>query len=266
MTMTYWSDGVLGDGPDGPVHRGRCDRLGAPAVALRRLPVAAGPRRDRLRRDCETVAALGHPGLAVVDDIVEVDDDTVVLATRIGDHGTLRDRLDLGPLPLPEAVEVTARLAGALAAAHGVGLTHRRLHAGNVLVSATGPVVTDLVQAAATGRPAPGADPVAVDVADLARMAHDLVDPADRSRRAAAYRSVCTTVADEPARGLRGLVEGLQRVVAPPSPRPQAKPGPVSAEPPSAPTSAVVALVVAVAAALGIVLGAASTMLPALGA
>ncbi|MDE0805571.1 MAG: hypothetical protein OSA99_19900, partial [Acidimicrobiales bacterium] len=61
----YRTDGPIGMGPDGPVHRGLADRLGARPVAIRRLTVPLGSARAALRRDAEIIAMLGHPGLAV---------------------------------------------------------------------------------------------------------------------------------------------------------------------------------------------------------
>lgn len=79
---------------------------------------------------------------------------------------------------------VTAVGAG-LTAAHRAGLTHRRLSGTNIVFGPDGPVICDLVQARAEARAA-GADPVAGDVATLAGLARDLIDPADGSRDAEA--------------------------------------------------------------------------------
>lgn len=246
----------LGVGPDGPVHRGVAERLGARQVAVRRLSIPAGPRRHRLRTDAETIAALGHPALAVIDDIVEVDDETVVVASTLGTEGTLADRLVLGPLPVDEAIEVVRTVADAIASAHRLGLTHGRITPSNVLLTETGPVVCDLVQAAALGRDGTS------DAADLVRLAAQLVDDQDRSPRAAAFRSLCRW-SHESEVGLDGFVAALAKLDEVPAPSVVARPAP---PPPAAPRDhASLGLVVGASLAVGALLGAVSTVLPAFG-
>ncbi|HZU99153.1 MAG TPA: serine/threonine-protein kinase [Planctomycetota bacterium] len=59
--------------------------------------------------------------------------------------GTLRARIEKGPLPVPDAVAIGRSLARALAAAHARGIVHRDLKPENVVFAATGePLVLDL--------------------------------------------------------------------------------------------------------------------------
>lgn len=259
----YRSDGPLGVGPDGPVHRALADRLGARPVAVRRLTVPSGAPRATLRRDAETIAALGHPGLACVEDIVDVDDDTVLVATTLGTGGTLADRLVLGPIPVDEAIRIVRIVADALDSAHRLGLAHGRVSATNVVFTDDGPVVCDLVQAAAVRGVGPGDDAVAADAASLVHLAARLVDGDDRAPRAAAYRSLCRWSA-ESCTDLAGFVAALDRldlafddVEAPP----------VHVTPASVPTPngdhAALGLVVSVSLAVGALVGVIGTLLPA---
>lgn len=257
MQMRFRLEAPLGVGPDGAVHRALADRLGARPVAVRRLPVPAGPRRRTLRTDAETLATLGHPALAVVDDIVDIDDDTVLVASTLGCDGTLADRLVLGPLPIDEAVDLVRTVADAVTSAHRLGLVHGRLHAGNVLLTPDGPVVCDLVQSGALGRPRDR------DAADLVHLATLLVDPDDRSPRAAAYRSLCrwSSESDVGLEGLEAALVRLDEIAESPSPTRATPPGPVTrARPDHASTGLVVGASLAVGTAMGVV----GTVLPAL--
>ena len=195
----YRVEGVLGRGPDGPVLRAVPDRLGARSMAVRILTVPDPEARRLLRIHSEAIAGLDHDGLACIHDVVDIDETTVALITAEAEHGTLADRLELGPLPLHEAASFVRIVAGALAAAHSAGLTHRRLHAGNVLLTDVGPAISDLAQAAAVRRPSRTGDPAADDLADLGRLAHDLVDDSDPL--SGAYRATC-------ARAVAGELDG----------------------------------------------------------
>lgn len=262
-TGRYRVEGPVGVGPDGAVHRTTAERLGARPSALRTLDVPAGAARTRLRRDAEIVASLGHPGLALVTDVLEADEQSVQVVSTLGTGGSLEDRLVLGPLGADEAIEVACTVARALAAAHGVGLVHGRVSARNVVFTDAGPVVTDLVQAAALGRRADFGD----DTVALLHLAASLVDGDDHSPRVSAYRSVCRWAIESDA-GLAGFVRALQRLAATPGDvhAPPA-PGSIAAVGPDAPAhlhSAVAGLVIAAALAAGAVIGAVGSLLPVL--
>lgn len=258
----YRTDGPLGVGPDGPVHRALADRLGARPVAARRLAVPAGPARATLRRDAETIAALGHPGLAVVEDIVDVDDDTVLVASTLGTGGTLADRLLFGPIPVDEAVAIVRTVAEALDSAHRLGLAHGRVHASNIVFTDAGPVVCDLVQSGAVHGVGRSDDAVAADAAALIHLAVTLVDGADRSTRAAAYRALCRWSA-ESCTDLIGFVAALDRLdlAVDDDPTP-AVAAPVTDAPAPVRDHAALGLVVSISLALGALIGVAGTLLP----
>ncbi|WP_436793234.1 hypothetical protein [Actinospongicola halichondriae] len=260
MQTRFRLQAPLGIGPDGAVHRAVADRLGARPVALRRLPIPAGTARSVLRRDAETVATLGHPALAVVDDIVDVDDRHVLVASTLGTRGTLADRLLLGPLPVDEAVALARTVAEAVDSAHEVGLTHGRITASNVALTEAGPAVCDLVQSAALGRPGD----VAADTRDAIRLAASLVAADDRTPRAAAYRALCRDAAAAGV-GLDGFVRALRRIDG--TARDDRPPPTVPVTPPIPVGNVVddgsVGLVVAVSLAFGVLVGAIGTVLPA---
>lgn len=257
----YRVDGPVGVGPDGPVHRATAERLGATPVALRRTEIADGPARDRLRRDAEIVAALGHPALAVVSDILEVDDRTVLLAGTLGTGGNLDDLLALGPVDVGRAISLLQTLADALRVAHAAGLAHGRITARNVVLTADGggPVLTDLAQAGAEGRDSTPRD----DTRALLHLASRLVDGTDRSPRAAAYRAVCRWSLESEA-ALDGVLAALDRIDAAASIDEHPAAASIATrrvEPRPGPPATAVAVGLALAA--GATLGAVGTLLPA---
>ena len=209
---------------------------------------------------------LGHPGLAVVDDIVDVDDETVLVATTLGTDGTLADRLVLGSIPVDDAVRIIRVVADALDSAHRLGLAHGRIKATNVVFSDAGPVLCDLVQAAAVHGVGPGDDVVAADAAALIHLAASLVDGGDRSPRAAAYRSLCRWSA-ESCTDLAGFVVALDRldqVASEARAMPRANSVPAfQGTPTVTPDHAALGLVVSVSLAVGAVIGVVGALLPA---
>jgi serine/threonine-protein kinase len=67
------------------------------------------------------------------------------------DGRNLADRLASGPLPWPDAVRTAAQVASGLAAAHRMGVVHRDVKPGNVMLTATGAKVLDFGIAALAG-------------------------------------------------------------------------------------------------------------------
>lgn len=251
----------LGTGPDGTVEEVRPDRLGGEPLARRRVPIPAGPRRLRLRDSAETLARLGHAGIATVVDVAEVDESSVEVVRTLGIDGTLADR---GPLPADEARRLLGEVAAALAAAHGAGVTHGHVSAGNVLLRDGHPLLADFgLREARTGLPV--ADPFRADVRDLATTGAELLDPADASPAAEALRALLRWAADDPDATLADLRRGLAASEAPalpppPPPPPSHAPPAIEAAPDRRGVSAV--LVGALVLVVGLVAGAAAVLAP----
>ena len=72
-------------------------------------------------------------------------------------HGeTLADRLDKGPVPLPQLLKYALDICEGLEAAHRSGVVHRDLKPGNIMLSKTGAKLMDfgLAKSVAIGTPA----------------------------------------------------------------------------------------------------------------
>ncbi len=122
----------------GVVWEASDERLGR-RVAVKRHRFAEGDpsRRERLRREAQTVAQLSHPAIVQIFDIVEHDDsDWIVMELVPGD--SLAKRLRRGPLAIEDALTLAHDVAEGLAEAHGKGFLHRDLKAENVLVTPAG--------------------------------------------------------------------------------------------------------------------------------
>lgn len=109
------------------------------AVKLLRLE-ADRSARARFLREARTAARFQHSDAVTVHDAGEHDGRPYIVMELVRGV-TLADRLARsGPVPVTEAVEVTARLLGVLAAAHARGLVHRDVKPTNVLLPDDGGV------------------------------------------------------------------------------------------------------------------------------
>ena len=91
---------------------------------------------DRFLREYELVAHLDHPNIARIYDI-GVADDHLFLAMEYFHGGDLRSRMR-EPLPWREALAYLRQLAEALGALHHIGVLHRDVKPGNVLLREDG--------------------------------------------------------------------------------------------------------------------------------
>jgi len=87
---------------------------------------------DRFLREYQLVAHLDHPNIARIYDI-GVADDHLFLAMEYFPGGDLRQRMGR-PLPWREALGFLRQMAAALGALHAVGVLHRDIKPGNVML------------------------------------------------------------------------------------------------------------------------------------
>ena len=147
----------LGTGRDGTVHAARLPGVRRD-LAIRISPADIADRPDVVRSfdtGVRRVAALRHEAIVPIHDHWREPGAAYVVMRRMA-GGTLRDRLDEGPLPAPEVATLAARVGGALVAAaeHGVCPT-AAVGPESVFFDAAGtPYVGDFALGDPTGGPA----------------------------------------------------------------------------------------------------------------
>ncbi len=105
-------------------------------VALKVLRTRGGDAFQRFERERRLHERLGEEEgfVPILDAGATKDGGYIVMPFMTG--GTLRDRLDAGPLPIADALSIGRALAAALTVAHGRGIVHRDLKPENVLFTA----------------------------------------------------------------------------------------------------------------------------------
>lgn len=129
---------VVGRGAHSVVHRGRSrDRAGR-IVAVKRLDASADHDAvPALRHEADTLASLAHPAIVPLLDVVDDPAGGVALVMPWAPGGSLEDLLQRErALPWHRVADLGARLASALASAHGAGILHRDVKPANVLLGA----------------------------------------------------------------------------------------------------------------------------------
>ncbi|HEV2422601.1 MAG TPA: protein kinase [Candidatus Acidoferrales bacterium] len=148
----YEIQAPLGAGGMGEVYRARDTRLDR-TVAVKILPqqLSNDPvRKQRFEREAKTISGLNHPHICVLYDVGRQDGIEYLVMECI-EGETLAKRLEKGPLPLDQALQLGAQIAGALDKAHRQGIVHRDLKPGNIMITPAGAKLLDFGLAKPTG-------------------------------------------------------------------------------------------------------------------
>jgi Tol biopolymer transport system component len=128
----------------GEVYRARDTRLDR-TVAVKILPTHLSDNseaRQRFEREARTISSLNHPNICTLHDVGN-QDGTSYLVMEYVQGETLESRLQKGPLPLKQTLEIGVQICDALEKAHRAGIVHRDLKPGNVMLTASGAKLLD---------------------------------------------------------------------------------------------------------------------------
>ena len=132
----------LGVGGMGVVYKARDIRLDR-VVALKVLSdhlLADEDAQARFLVEAKAAAALDHPNICAIHEVSETDDGRFYIAMQYYEGDTLLQRIDQGPIPLPQALDIAAQICRGLAQASDQGVIHRDIKPANMILTADGTV------------------------------------------------------------------------------------------------------------------------------
>src|SRR4030042_288560 len=121
---------VIGHGGMGVVYKAYDSRLDR-VVAIKTVPAHLLEDRatqERFLREAKILAALSHPHIAVIYDILVEADGCTYLVLEYVPGETLGERIRDGPLPIRESLSIGLQIQESLAAADEKGIVHHDLN------------------------------------------------------------------------------------------------------------------------------------------
>ncbi|WP_405730064.1 serine/threonine protein kinase [Streptomyces sp. NBC_01537] len=139
----YRLGGSIGQGGMGRVWRAVDEVLDRP-VAVKEMRIDdleaedARIRRERAMREARATARIDHPNVVRVYDVVQENDRLWIVMELVDGRSLEQILVADGPVAAPESARIGLGLAAALREVHAVGVLHRDIKPGNVLVEASG--------------------------------------------------------------------------------------------------------------------------------
>ena len=130
----------LGGGGMGVVYKALDSRLDR-HVALKFLPpelTRDDDARERFVLEAKAASALDHPNICTVHDVDETPDGQLFIAMGYYEGKTLKKRIEQGPLPIEEALDIAVQVTHGLVKAHGAVIIHRDIKPANLIVTEDG--------------------------------------------------------------------------------------------------------------------------------
>lgn len=107
-------------------------------VALKFLPPELGSdaeANERFIHEAQAASALDHPNICTIHEIGRTDDGQLFICMAFYEGETLKKKIERGPFPVPEALDVVRQVAHGLVRAHERGIIHRDIKPHNILVT-----------------------------------------------------------------------------------------------------------------------------------
>jgi serine/threonine protein kinase/tetratricopeptide (TPR) repeat protein len=129
----------LGSGGMGEVYGAVDVRLGR-TVAVKFLSERMATDKnavDRFQLEARAASWLNHPNICTIYDIGQHNGAPYIVMEML-EGGSLRSRIQQGPLPSDQVLDIGMQIADALDAAHAKGIIHRDIKPGNIYVTERG--------------------------------------------------------------------------------------------------------------------------------
>src|SRR5262249_5123881 len=135
----YKLEESLGAGGMGEVYRAEDTRLGR-QVAIKFLPASFQydpDRRERFVREARAASAVSSPDIAAIYDIGEHEGTSYIVMEYI-EGEPLSKKIENGPLPVNDTIDILSQVADALDEAHKQGIVHRDIKSDNIMITERG--------------------------------------------------------------------------------------------------------------------------------
>ncbi len=132
----------LGEGGMGAVFKARNWKLGQ-IVALKLMHKSSMTNPDavrRFQREIHAVAQLNHPNIVRAFDADAVDGTQILVMEHVAGTDLAHLVREKGPLPIDQAISCILQAAQGLSHAHAIGIVHRDIKPGNLLLDNKGTV------------------------------------------------------------------------------------------------------------------------------
>jgi Tol biopolymer transport system component len=140
----YEIESAVGAGGMGEVYKAKDTRLDR-TVAIKILPsnvAAMADLKERFDREAKAISSLNHAHICTLHDIGR-ENGIDYLVMEYLDGETLSQRIERGPIPYQEMLQIAIQIASGLDSAHQKGLIHRDLKPGNVMLTPEGAKLLD---------------------------------------------------------------------------------------------------------------------------
>jgi serine/threonine protein kinase len=130
----------LGGGGMGIVYKAEDTKLKR-MVALKFLPPHVSldnEVKERFMHEAQAASALDHNNICTIYEIGESEDGQMYMAMALYEGETLQDKIERGPLPLEEALNIAAQIGEGLAKAHEKEIVHRDIKPANIMITSDG--------------------------------------------------------------------------------------------------------------------------------
>lgn len=127
----------LGQGGMGVVYKAQDTKLDR-FVALKFLPhhIDVGDEeKKRFIQEAKAASALDHPNICTIHEINETDNGQMFITMACYEGESLKDKIDRGPLPFDEAINIAVQIAEGLRKAHSKNIIHRDIKPANILIT-----------------------------------------------------------------------------------------------------------------------------------
>ena len=127
----------LGGGGMGVVYKAEDTKLKR-TVALKFLPqdlTRDEEAKKRFMHEAQAASALDHPNIGTIYEVDQTDDGQMFIVMAYYQGETLKAKIERGPQPIDEAIEIALQIAQGLTKAHGKDIVHRDIKPANIMMT-----------------------------------------------------------------------------------------------------------------------------------